>query len=803
MSDVFISHSSKDAVVAEKVCGILEAEGISCWLAPRNIMPGDDWAGAITKAIATTSVFIIICSENSISSVQVPKEIALAGSKGSYIIPYRIDNTPLNENFEYHLSASHWITADIAHKNYKNSELIAAVRTGMNKASGVTVNNITNVAGDVNNYASSKPLDKKLIIGICAAAAVILAAVGIAAVVMAGDKKPADKDSVLQVQAQQTSAAETTSASEMKGTATAETTTKIIATEEILPENVIKAPVNYTFYDYVGEKPTSYTGGEAFETPVGTINEGYVLSNKNSYLYFNTIDFTEISFTADVVSGDSGSTTLYVYTNGNEYKTYDLSVSKEAVSVKIDVSDISVVAIGHEGKSGSPRPVLHGFRLTKSDGSDEEIAEEIGENAVFVPDEYGVYNYSGEKAEVYQGRNDSFSVLGESINSGYVMNKDGSGLMFNVSDFSEVSFTAGIEDSGNNTSAELYIYLDNEEHAVVPISYCLAPENITIDVSEASILRINNNNTGYNSPKVGIYNMRFTKKETSPEEETEQELPEGCTDVTVPDEYTFYDFTGEKPKSYNGKNDKFSVLGESCNSGYVLNKDGTYLLFNVKEYSEISFTLAAEDSGYTNDIDVNVILDGQINTTATVKGKGLPERYTIDISDASVLKIGHDGSYYAPSVAVYDIELIKPDASPVAENVIKTDDYALAPKDITYTLEEGNKIEVYKSGGEKFSVMGESYDSGYLLNKDGSYITFDVSGYNEALFTLGALDSGYDNETEIKIFLDDTEYDLVQISTSKQPVDFAIDVSNASTLKIGHDGYYYAATAALYNVRFK
>ena len=197
------------------------------------------------------------------------------------------------------------------------------------------------------------------------------------------------------------------------------------------------------------------------------------------------------------------------------------------------------------------------------------------------------------------------------------------------------------------------------------------------------------------------------------------------------------------------------------------------------------------------------MLDGQVNTTATVKGKGLPERYTIDISEASVLKIGHDGSYYAPMVALYDIELIKPDVSPLPENVIEIEGYTLAPTDITYTLEEGDKIEVYKSGGEKFSVMGENYDSGYLLNKDGSYITFDVSNYNEALFTLGALDSGYDNETEIKIFLDDTEYDLAQISTSKQPADFAIDVSNASTLKIGHDGYYYAATAALYNMRFK
>ena len=73
----------------------------------------------------------------------------------------------------------------------------------------------------------------------------------------------------------------------------------------------------------------------------------------------------------------------------------------------------------------------------------------------------------------------------------------------------------------------------------------------------------------------------------------------------------------------------------------------------------VNLVVDAEDSGYTNYIDVYVMLDGQTNTIATVKGKGLSERYTIDISETSVLKIGHDGNYYAPTVAVYDIELIK------------------------------------------------------------------------------------------------------------------------------------------------
>ncbi len=37
--DVFISHSAKDKATADAVCAVLEAEGIRCWIAPRDVLP--------------------------------------------------------------------------------------------------------------------------------------------------------------------------------------------------------------------------------------------------------------------------------------------------------------------------------------------------------------------------------------------------------------------------------------------------------------------------------------------------------------------------------------------------------------------------------------------------------------------------------------------------------------------------------------------------------------------------------------------------------------------------------------------
>jgi hypothetical protein len=38
---VFISYASPDSVVADAVCLALEREGVTCWIAPRDVVPGE------------------------------------------------------------------------------------------------------------------------------------------------------------------------------------------------------------------------------------------------------------------------------------------------------------------------------------------------------------------------------------------------------------------------------------------------------------------------------------------------------------------------------------------------------------------------------------------------------------------------------------------------------------------------------------------------------------------------------------------------------------------------------------------
>jgi hypothetical protein len=48
--DIFIRYAAKDKATADALCATLEASGIGCRIAPRDILPGIDWGEAIIEA---------------------------------------------------------------------------------------------------------------------------------------------------------------------------------------------------------------------------------------------------------------------------------------------------------------------------------------------------------------------------------------------------------------------------------------------------------------------------------------------------------------------------------------------------------------------------------------------------------------------------------------------------------------------------------------------------------------------------------------------------------------------------------
>lgn len=108
---VFISHSFSDQEVALSVCGYLERRGIGCWIAPRNITPGQNFSAAIIDAINQTELLLVVFSSKLNESRHAVREIERAVSKGLNILPVLIEDVRPIGSYEYLLCNLHWLNA--------------------------------------------------------------------------------------------------------------------------------------------------------------------------------------------------------------------------------------------------------------------------------------------------------------------------------------------------------------------------------------------------------------------------------------------------------------------------------------------------------------------------------------------------------------------------------------------------------------------------------------------------------------------------------------------------------------------
>jgi CHAT domain-containing protein len=111
MFDAFISYSHVDKRFADTSCAALEAAGIRCWIAPRDIGPGQEWAEAIIAAIDRCSVMVLIFSTHANESSQVRREIERAVHNSVPIVPVRIDDSEATGSLAYFLAGVHWLDA--------------------------------------------------------------------------------------------------------------------------------------------------------------------------------------------------------------------------------------------------------------------------------------------------------------------------------------------------------------------------------------------------------------------------------------------------------------------------------------------------------------------------------------------------------------------------------------------------------------------------------------------------------------------------------------------------------------------
>jgi hypothetical protein len=136
--DIFISHSSKDKTIADAVCATFEANGMRCWVAPRDVPPGAAWGGAIVDAIEQSRVMVLIFSDNANTSGQIAREVECAASHGVTIVPIRMQDVAPVRTLQYFLSNIHWLDALSPPLERRLQEIAARIKPMLGQEAAIT-----------------------------------------------------------------------------------------------------------------------------------------------------------------------------------------------------------------------------------------------------------------------------------------------------------------------------------------------------------------------------------------------------------------------------------------------------------------------------------------------------------------------------------------------------------------------------------------------------------------------------------------------------------------------------------------
>ena len=125
---VFISFASVDAAIARRIVGSLEASGLRCWLAERDIAPASSYPVAITEAVTTSGAVLLVLTEAANQSPHVAREVEMAFNARRPVLPLRIGSATPSSDLQYFLSRSQWLDAGAALDDEELARVDARIR---------------------------------------------------------------------------------------------------------------------------------------------------------------------------------------------------------------------------------------------------------------------------------------------------------------------------------------------------------------------------------------------------------------------------------------------------------------------------------------------------------------------------------------------------------------------------------------------------------------------------------------------------------------------------------------------------
>ena len=131
---VFISHASENAAEAGELVALIEAKGMTAWIAPRDVRPGFDYSEELQRALENCAAFVVLITDMANSSPYVRAETEMAFSNSKPMLPVRLDDIAPAPGLAFFLKIRHWTEAWGPKKDANLARLMLELQTLTGKA---------------------------------------------------------------------------------------------------------------------------------------------------------------------------------------------------------------------------------------------------------------------------------------------------------------------------------------------------------------------------------------------------------------------------------------------------------------------------------------------------------------------------------------------------------------------------------------------------------------------------------------------------------------------------------------------
>lgn len=95
--DVFFCYARKDYRIVKQITSAINSAGYTSFVDAECILPGENFIETIQNQLYKCKAFVCIVSENAVMSEFFIKEVSYAVSIGKFIIPIKIDDSPITD----------------------------------------------------------------------------------------------------------------------------------------------------------------------------------------------------------------------------------------------------------------------------------------------------------------------------------------------------------------------------------------------------------------------------------------------------------------------------------------------------------------------------------------------------------------------------------------------------------------------------------------------------------------------------------------------------------------------------------